>query len=676
MCFFQFAIIASAQKPNVLRSIGNRVQGIGNQQGNNSGPDSVRARNLFEDSVTVSIYYIDSTRAYRLDTSINDFTRRFPIPPTHLFLGNTGSASRSLLFSPQLKAGWDPGFHAFDVYKWQIDKLRFYNTTRPYTEIGYVLGPRAEQIVEVFHSQNIKPYWNFGANYRLIAAPGVFRNQRNNHNSYSFTSRYQSPNKRYGNYFALLGNRLQATESGGIKNDEDYLNDIRYARDRFLIPSNIGGEPVNRPNVFTNEMATGNRYREFNILLRQQYDLGRKDSLVTDSTVIPLFFPRLRFEHTLKYGRYQYSFRDFKAFTTNLGNTPDSAWYWNNYGLSIPQSDSLLFYDNWKEISNDFSIYQFPDAKNLHQYIKLGAELQLLRGNFFSDSVSKGSASLSNVIAHGEYRNLTKNRKWDLFAFGRLWLAGYNLGDYHAYISLQRLSSKIGSFQIGFENVNRSPWFNYDQRSGFYLDVPKSFNKENTTHLFASVQLQKLRLQLSADYFLIGNYLYLTNFKNLQQENSVFNVLRINAVKTFRIGRRWNVHSEVYIQQKAGNAEVNFPLLYTRNRLMYEGNFGFRNLNIAFGAETRYHTPYKADNYSPVRGQFFYQDSVTISNRPEVHLFVHFRIRTFKAYIRFENLNTARTLGGFQFNNNNLAAPGYPIPGGLVRFGIYWSFVN
>lgn len=667
--------MAIAQKPNILQGLGNRAQGLSNQQGS-TGSDSIKARNRFEDSLTFTIYYIDSTRGYKLDSSINDFTRRYPIPATHIFLGNTGSATRSILFSPQLKAGWNPGFHAFDVYKWSLDRIRFNNTTRPYTEIGYVLGARAEQIVEVFHSQNIKPYWNFGVNYRLIAAPGTFKNQRANHNNYSFTSWYQSPKKRYSNYLAFLGNRLQAGENGGIRNDEDYLNDIRYAKDRFLIPTNIGGEPVNRPNVFTNEMATGNRYREFNILLRQQYDLGRKDSLVTDTTVIPLFFPRLRFEHTFKYGKYQYSFRDYQAFTNSLRNTPDSAWYWDNYGLRIPKNDSMLFYDNWKEISNDFSIYQFPDAKNLHQFIKLGAELQLLRGSFFWDSIPKASASLSNIIAHGEYRNLTKNRKWDMTAFGRLWLAGYNLGDYHAQVSLQRLGSRLGTFQVGFENINRSPWFNYDQRSGFYLDAPKNFNKENTTHLFASVFLQKLRLQLSADYFLVGNYLYLINFKDLQQQNSIFNVLRINAFKTFKIGRHWNWRTEVYVQQKAGNAEVNFPLLYTRNRFMYEGNLGFRNLDIAFGAEARYYTPYKADNYSPIRGQFFYQDSVTISNFPDVHLFLHFRIRSFRGYVRFENLNTARTFGGFQFNNNNLAAPGYPTPGGMLRFGIYWSFVN
>jgi len=97
------------------------------------------------------------------------------------------------------------------------------------------------------------------------------------------------------------------------------------------------------------------------------------------------------------------------------------------------------------------------------------------------------------------------------------------------------------------------------------------------------------------------------------------------------------------------------------------------------GAEIRYRAAYKADNYTPLTGQFFYQDSSTIRNDlPDISAYVHFRIRPFKAFLRFENLNTARKQpnGGFGFTNNNLVAPGYALPGLQIRLGIYWSFVN
>lgn len=666
--FFLFAsAIAAAQVP-VIRS--QALQNLSNIGQNKNTSDSLRRRNNLEDSITIRFYFLDSSRGYKFDSSIRDFTKRFPIPGTNIYLGNTGSASKSLLFSPLMKAGWDPGFHELDAYRWKLENVRFYNTTRPYTELGYTLASRAEQIIEILHTQNVKPYWNLSFQYRLINAPGVFRNQRTNHNNYLFTSWYQSPGKRYNNYFVFLNNKLQEGESGGIKSDQDYLKDPIYVRNRFTIPSNIGGEAGFGTDFFSNALYTGRREKDNTLLMRQQYDFGRKDSIVTDSTVIPLFYPRLRFEHTFKLSKYDYVFQDFPIFNSTQQNTPDSAYYITHFNLSL-KNDSALVEDRWSEVSNDFSFYQFPDAKNLQQFIKLGAEIQLLSGSF-----KNSSNSFHNFIAHGEYRNRTKNQKWDMIASGRLYLNGFNGGDYHAFVSLQRaLGQKLGSLQIGFENINRSPSFIYNQESSFYLDAAKNFSKENTIHFFASILDPKFHLQLQGDYYVVTNYMYVTNYYKLQQDPSLFNVLRISALKTFHIGGNWNWHAELYVQQKAGSVQVNIPLAYTRNRIAFEGLL-YRNLNISTGAEIRYYTPYKADSYSPVLGQFFYQDSVTISNRPQLDAFLHIRIRSFKAYARLENLNTVSTLGGFYFSHNNLAAPYYPTPGLVIRFGIYWNFVN
>jgi uncharacterized protein Usg len=121
---------------------------------------------------------------------------------------------------------------------------------------------------------------------------------------------------------------------------------------------------------------------------------------------------------------------------------------------------------------------------------------------------------------------------------------------------------------------------------------------------------------------------------------------------------------------------LNIPALFTRNRFAYEGNLGFRHLTMALGTEVRAHTPYKADNFSPVLQQFFFQDTTTITNLPQVDLYLNFRIRSFKAYLRVENLNTLSVTNGFGFTNHNFAAPDYPTPGMMIRLGIFWSFVN
>ncbi|MDB5251754.1 MAG: hypothetical protein JWP27_923 [Flaviaesturariibacter sp.] len=649
--------MASAQ-PRLIRQATGGGLPVGS--GGGGGRDSLQRRNKFEDSITINFRYLDSARTYTLDSSISDPARRFPVPYTYHYLGNTGSPAQPILFMPRGHAGFDPGFHNLDVYKWTAATARFFTTTRPYTELGFMLGSSQQQVIDILHTQNLKPYWNIALQYRLINSAGFFKNQKTAHNNYLFTSWYQSPNKRYNNFLVLVGNKLQAAENGGLRRVGDL--DSANIPERFAIETKLGNHTNFSGDLFSTKVDIGSRHNDFNAVLRQQYDLGRKDSLVTDSTVIPLFYPRIRFEHTLTYGEYKYTFADTDA---------DSAIYAAYYGITLGKPiDTIYQRDKWVEVTNDLSIYQFPDAKNLNQYIKVGAEYQHLTG-FLRDRVQ-----YNNVSIHGEYRNRTRNQKWDAIARGQLWLTGYNAGDYHGYVSLRRLiSSKLGSLQAGAEVMNRTPPFAYNERSQFYRAAPTSLGKENTTHVFAALFNPRFRIQLAGDYYLVTNYLYFASYTRPGQ-NDILNLLRISALKTISLGKRWSWNTEVYLQQKAGGASLHVPLLLTRNRVQYDGNFGFRNLTVAFGAEMRYHTPYKADAYSPVVNQFAYQDTVIIRNRPDFNIFFNFRIKGFTAYTRVENLNTLRFRSGAGFKQQNLAAPDYAYPGLVLRFGIFWSFVN
>lgn len=144
----------------------------------------------------------------------------------------------------------------------------------------------------------------------------------------------------------------------------------------------------------------------------------------------------------------------------------DSLYYKAYYDTALRDAnDTALFSDKWKLLNNDFSVYQFPDAKNLHQFIKLGLLVQTITG-----TLSSGKLNFFNTAGHAEYRNKTKNQRWDIQANGRLFFTGYNSGDYEAHISLQSLlSKKAGSLELGFENTSRTPSFMFDSRSSFYL---------------------------------------------------------------------------------------------------------------------------------------------------------------------------------------------------------------
>ena len=661
-----FAASAFAQPGGALRRIG----GGGGYRGGGGGgkaKDSLQKRNNLQDSITISFRYLDSTRMQKFDSSITDFTTRFPVPWYHFHLGNVGNATHSMIFPPLMKPGWDHGFHAYDAYNLNEYETRFFNTTRPFTEIQYQIGSKLEQVLGLIHTQNIMPNWNASFQYRLVNSPGIFRNQNTNHNNYRFSSWYQSKNKRYQNFVVVVGNKLQSAENGGIS-DVNFLDSSGTFSDRSGIPTRIGPkERGTSTNFFANSITTGSRYTNASYILRQQYDLiGDKDSIVTDSTVIPLFYPRLRAELTTSLKTYNYRFND-----TNIDSS-SIEFYHTFYELDTPRV--FAFQDRWKDFTNDFSIYQFPDAKNSQQFFKAGAAFQMLTGTFDTGAVTN---KYHNFFVHGEYRNKTRNKKWDVEAYGNFYVNGMNAGDYNAHISLKRLiSRKIGYLELGFANVNRTPSFVFDSTSSFYLDEYHNFNKENYTEIFGSFDLPKIQAKIYGRYLLISNYTYVKEFMRADQFGRLFNMLQITAEKQFKIGGKWNWRTWVVIQQLTGSPPLNLPFFLTRNQVGYDGNLGFKNLLTSFGLEIRYFSPYKADGYSPLTGQFFNQENQTIKMKmPDVAAYLHFRIKTFTAYLRFENLNTLDPSTG-QFTKNNIVSPNYPYPGLQMRIGVYWTFIN
>jgi hypothetical protein len=656
ICFLIAGLQVRPQDPTSrFRSMGGGMGG--------KGKDSA-LKHRVEDTIVINYRFLDSSRLRKLDSSVYDFSKKSTFPHSFIDLGNFGTAAKDLIFSPTMKPGWDPGWHAFDVYLLNTDETRFYNTTKPFTELGYLLGSHAEQMINLIHTQNVTKTLNLAFQYRLINAPGYYQNQVTNHNNYRFSGWYLSKNKRYQAFLDIVGSKLESGENGGLRNPHD-LDSGAYT-DRFNIPTQLGGYAVYTTNPFQVNITTGSFYNTGTYMLRNQYDIiGKKDSIVTDSTVIPLFYPKFRAEQTIQYSTYKYRFID---------QNPDTLFYVHNYNF-VSTPDTLQVGDFWKELTNDFSLYEFPDSKNPQQFLKAGASLQDLTGRF-----DAGSKSLYNVFLHGEYRNKTRNQKWDVEAFGKLYLNGFNSGDYSAALSLKRMISKsLGFLQLGFQNVNRTPSFTFDQESSFGFGVPGFFKKENNTNLFGSVEMPRLQLTLSANYFLINNYAYYYNFYHAGQVTNPFNILRINAEKVFRLHRVWVWRTQVVLQQKAGGSPVNLPFLYTYNQIGYEGSLGFRNLNLAFGLEIRYFTGYKADSYSPLTGQFFIQGDTTIRQKvPDINAYVNLRIRSFTGYVRVENLNTLEFNGpsGVGFTNNNFVAPYYPMAGLRLRFGIFWTFVN
>ena len=628
----------------------------------NTGNDSLQRRDRNVDSITIFYKYFDSSRLRKLDSSINDFTTRFPLPYYYHHLGNYGTAAQSFFFNPLMKAGFDAGFHQYDVYDFTIESTKLYQTTRPYTELAYVLGSKAEQLINLVQTQNKKSNFNFSIEYRFSNAPGNLKNQNASHNNFRFTSHYQTLNKKYEGFLIFISNKSASSENGGLQ-DIKKLDSLAL-NDPYELETRLGKAGTAGRNPFNTGVNTGNIYKSSTIFYRHHFDIGTKDSLVTDSVTYKLFFPRLRIEHSFRFTQSSFNYLD---------NFVDSARYKTYFNYTPTSNTVISFKDAWSDMNNEFSLISFPEKNNLAQFLKAGIALQNLKGTF-NDTVA--GKSMYNVSVLGEYRNRTRNQVWDIEATGQFYLNGFNAGDYAAYISMKRmLGKKLGYLNIGFQNVNRSPSLILDPVSSFPVRNRTSFGKENIIRFFALYENPRNGWKLGGEYFAVNNYMYFDSFFTARQEASLFNVLHLNAEKKFRLSKHWNWYTEIHIQQTTGQPPVNIPFLLTRNRIAFEGNFA-TNLFLSTGVELKYNTSYKADDYSPFLGQYFVQNTHTISNRPDINAYVHFRIKSFKGFFRLENLNTLDISKGFSFSKLNYMANQNPGTGLWTRFGLWWSFVN
>jgi hypothetical protein len=653
-----------------------------------SANQTLQHRDVYEDSITIFYRYWDSTRINKIDSSINDFYTRYPVPWWYVDMGNFGSAAHSLIFQPNMKPGFDAGFHAYDIYRYTPENTKFFQTTRPYSETIYLLGSRAEQMIELFHTQNRKSNFNIAFDFRVINSPGAFKNQNTNNSNLRLNTFFQSSNKRYTNYFAVINNKILSSENGGLKPNQN-LDSLSF-HDPYGADTKLGSEMVIYRSIFNSTINIGTQYKEAIFLMRQSYDFGQKDSLVQDSVTYKLFYPRLRIQHTIQFTKDNYEYHDYDPVDS------DYIKYLNydpgvNYN-GINTADTIKFKDKWQNLTNDFALISYPQKNNLNQFLKLNAGYEMIKGNF--DIYTQ---NYNNLYAAAEYRNRTRNQLYDVEASGKLYVTGHYAGDYSAYISLKKsLRKNIGSLQLGFQNVNRTPSFIESENipvtiiidsatqkqfptrqslTDFPVIQEGSFKKENITRLFAVINVPPANLQLTGEYYLFTNYTYFNSLYTSIQSSSVFNVLHISAQKIISVSKHFNWYLEGNLQQTTGNPPVNIPLVLARSRFAFEGNF-FKNLFLSTGIEVRYYTPYKTPVYSPLNGQFYFQDSITISTKPDVNIYLNFRIKSFKAFVRLENLDTINPSDGFSFTKYNYVAPLYPSRALWFRIGIWWNFVN
>ncbi len=653
-----------------------------------------------DEEAKVSYQKLNSARVYYPDSSLHAFQRQPFTQPWYSDLGNLGSPVYNLMFTPEDRLGPSLGYHVFDVYRFNVDSLPFYSTTRPYSVFNYQLGSKLEQTAGIMHTQSIKPNWNFAVEYHKTNSPGFFQTERNNHDNAYFSTNYLSLNKHYTLYAGMVYNNEQHDENGGI------VIPAQLDSAAFLDRRTVDAAYENS-NYSQTRSTVSNVQRDFTFLLQHSYTWGKTDTTYnSDSTQYSYrLIPRFSITHKMELSSEKHTYKDLAPDSLRYTTLFAQSFVNNGTGYYTTETDSVFAQQKWFWIDNKLLLNGFigPEGHQLKFSAGIGNRYDQFTSqpvsNLIVDSLPKQVYSLgrdrSSIFSNYAEGELKKEAlhpgEWEYGANGKLFFTGQDAGNFLLNVLIGK-EFKNSSFVAGFrEQLNSAP-YNYTNYENQYTKLFFTFNNESVTQLYATLAIAKIRLSGGVRSYVIGNYIYVNDSEKPAQYTIPFTLNQGWLRKVFKLGG-FVLDNELVYQQTAANAPVNVPALMGRHQLSYEQAMFKHALKISAGIEVRYNTAYHPAGYDALLNRFFYQNATYVGNAPVASVFVNFRIKRFRAFVMGDQLQEFFTRNTILFTatpaNSFLTSeqkyyggtgsnyiPVYAAPDALIRFGFTWALVN
>ena len=620
--------------------------------------------------VTNERFLKDSTQLFPLDTGLFNFENYSPLlQPRHpkVSLGYTGTDEQGLLFEPSKTIGFDAGLHTLDAYLLNPQDINYYRARVALTQLYFISGGLKEQIFKILHTQNINKQLNIGFNLNFIGSQGFYSNnqvlgQNVSHTNAALFAWYESKNKRYNLLGNLIYNNLKDPQTGSIRNDSVF---VTGSIDKTT-------EPVRLANTYENWKTAG-------LYLKQSYYIGRIDSAKKAGSSTTNILPTQRISYTLNYKASNYNFIQNDPDTYNV--FPDY-YYASNYSR-----DSLSV----SHLQNEFS-YSFylrnKDAKYIKNEVKLDLALAqdyYQYSQYVADTVLNqyGSKVVQPAKVQGtSFQDITLKARFSYRFSDRIGLdgdfqqiaQGRDAGDF-LYDAKVTLAGGKKAGRIIFEGYSQSaaPPLAYTDWTSNHFIFHDKFNNQKTNSVSFNYINDPLKIDLKAEYFLIGGYLYFESQPGGIDAHPVqlgpdINLLKVSLGKTFA-WKRWHFDDYLVYQKTDYQSTLRTPQLYNYSSLYYK-TFLFNVLYTNIGVDVRYNTEYVAPSYAVGLGQFYNGQNVTFSSYPIATVFLKATLQHTNIFVMYDYANQGLLSPGFYTVNR------YPQMDHLLKFGVSWSFYN
>ena len=535
------------------------------------------------------------------------------------------------------------GYKAKHFNYLEVNDVNYYSVATPLTEMYFKTVMQQGQSSDVFITLNTSERFNFSIGYKGLRSLGKYINQLSSNGNFTFTSSYNSKNKRYFLNLHFTGQDSENGENGGITTITDFESKNPDYKERQRLEVYLTDAKTfmkGKRLFFDHNFRINSKEGSNNLTLKHQFNyeykffeynqatvastIGNKsinrfgDSFVTKGINDQVRYNRmynkvgLEYENTLL-GKFQFFLDDFRY-----------NYYYNSVFVL---SDKVVPSSLNDEINSFGGQYEYQRNK--------------WKGKFlYSNSIT--NQSLTAIEANLNYIINDKNQVT------------------FQYQNNNKLPNHI-------YNLHQSSYTNYN----WYNDFKNE--KNNTITVDAKTQWINATLQVST----LKDFLYFQNTSSNdtiqliipKQYDKTINYLSLKVNKEFKFWKLGLDNTLLFQKADQDNLVLNVPELVTRNTLYFTDYFFKKALYLQTGITFNYFTKYYANDYNPVISEFFVQNKKQIGDFANCDFFINARIRQTRIFIKAEHFNSA-----FSATNTFYSAPNYPYRDFMIRFGLVWNF--
>jgi Putative porin len=523
-----------------------------------------------------------------------------------------------------------------------VEDINYYSVATPLTELYFKTVMEQGQNVDALVTANTSERFNFSIAYKGLRSLGKYINQLSSTGNFRFTTSYFTSNNRYVINTHFTGQDLLNGENGGIVSLEDFESDNKDFKNRARLQvflndakSFLRGKRLFIDHSFRINTKDANN----NLYINHQFNLENKFFEFNQATVASIV-------ENVPFYRFGNSY-----VVSNINDQTRYQRLYNKLGATY-ENKSLGQFQFFVE---DFKyVYKYDKVLILEDGIipnQLSERINALGGQYsYQKNDWKGKFLVSKAISDQTFSTIDAN-------------VNYKLNDKN-------------NFSFQYQNISRIPNHNFILHQSSYENYnwKNDFKNEKINKIEITANTQWLNA--SAEFTTLNDYLYFSDddtsynvqlVSPKQYDNSI-SYLAFKVSKEIRYKKFALDNTILYQNVSQEDDIVNVPQIVTRNTLYFTDYFFKKALYLQTGVTLNYFSKYYMEDYSPVLGEFFTQNSVKNGNFPMLDFFVNARIRQTRIFLKAEHFNSSFT------GNKFYSAPNTPYRDFMVRFGLVWNF--